>query len=385
MEKIRVLWLADSLAGNAGTEGQVVELSRRLRTRVDLHVATFETSEPRLPADYITFAGFPVNALWGPRGMRQIVRLAAFIRSRNIQVVHGFMPKASLAGAIAGAIAGAPVILTSRRNLGYHYTPRSLMLTRAVNRFVTRIVANSEAARTVAIEREGVHPDKIDVLYNGVDVDKFHPAGLAAEQTELPVPPEARVVGIVANYRPVKNLPLFLRAAAIVAREIPDTWFLLVGTGAMENSLRELAGELGISGRVIFTGGHGRVLPYLHRMSVGCLCSNSEGFSNSILEYMAAGLPVVATDVGGNAEAVQDGRTGFLVKELTPEAFAAPILRLLQDEELRNRMGHMGLQRCRREFDLGHAAERLSQYYEWLLRMPAVRQASAEIAQAHTL
>jgi glycosyltransferase involved in cell wall biosynthesis len=111
------------------------------------------------------------------------------------------------------------------------------MLTRAVNCFVTRIVANSEAARTIAVEREGVHPDKIDVLYNGVDVDKFHPAGLAAEQTELPIRPEARVVGIVANYRPVKNLTLFLRAAAIVAREIPDTWFLLVGTGAMENSL----------------------------------------------------------------------------------------------------------------------------------------------------
>jgi glycosyltransferase involved in cell wall biosynthesis len=100
---------------------------------------------------------------------------------------------------------------------------------------------------------------------------------------------------------------------------------------------------------------------------------------------MAAGLPV-ATDVGRNGEAVQDGRTGVLVKELTREAaFAAPILRLLEDEELRNRMSRMGLQRCRREFDLGHAAERLSQYYEWLLRMPAVREASAEIAQAHTL
>jgi glycosyltransferase involved in cell wall biosynthesis len=292
-------------------------------------------------------------------------------------VVHGFLPKSSLAAAIAGAMGGAPVVLASRRNLGYHYTARTLMITRILNRFVTRIVANSQAARSVTVEREGVCADKIDVVYNGVDTEKFYPAGVMPENPAVAIPSGLRVVGIVANYRPVKNLELFLRSAAIVARKVPDACFLLVGSGTMESALRSLAEELGIAGQVIFTSGRGTVLPYLHRMCIGCLCSSSEGFSNSILEYMAAGLPVVATDVGGNAEAVLQGQTGFLIKEASPETFAAPIIRLLEDEQLRNQLGRNGLERCRSEFELGHAAKRLAQYYEWLLGRPSANGASA--------
>lgn len=366
MERTPVLWIADSLAADAGTERQVVELSRWIRQRFDLYIVTFEALEPRLSGDNITFQGFPLGAIWTPHGLRQLSRLAGFIRDKNVQLVHGFMPKSSLAASIAGAMAGTPVILASRRNLGYHYTPRTMVLTRLLNRFVTRIVANSEAAKQAAVELEGIRADKIDVVYNGVDLDKFYPAGPVPEEPEVQVP-DGRVVGVVANYRPVKNLEMFLRSAAIVARRFPDVHFLLVGTGTLEASLRSLAEELGISERVILTSGQGDVLPYLHRMSIGCLCSSSEGFSNSILEYMAVGLPVVATDVGGNAEAIQEGRTGFLVRDALPEAFAAPIIRLLEDEPLRRRMGRNGLDRCREEFELSQAARRLGQYYEWLL------------------
>ena len=129
-----------------------------------------------------------------------------------------------------------------------------------------------------------------------------------------------------------------------------------------------LAEELGVSNRVFFTGGEGRVVDYLSRMSVGCLSSLSEGFSNAILEYMAVGLPVIATDVGGNREAVVDGETGFLVVERTPEAFARPLIALLENEDLRTRMGAKGLARCLANFQLDHTIRELEDYYGTLVR-----------------
>jgi glycosyltransferase involved in cell wall biosynthesis len=117
-------------------------------------------------------------------------------------------------------------------------------------------------------------------------------------------------------------------------------------------------------------------------MSVGCLCSHSEGFSNAILEYMAAGLPVVATDAGGSAEAIEDGVTGYVVRTRDPEAFARPILRLLNDETLRGELGRRSLERCRDEFEIGAAVRRLERYYLDLMDLSVPR--SREWADAPT-
>jgi glycosyltransferase involved in cell wall biosynthesis len=123
------------------------------------------------------------------------------------------------------------------------------------------------------------------------------------------------------------------------------------------------AAELGIASRVFFSNGKGSVPDFLRRMSIGCLCSQSEGFSNAILEYMAAGLPVVATDVGGNDEAIQDGVTGCIVRTREPEAFARPVIRLLRDEKLRSELARRSLERCRDKFEIGAAIRRLERYY----------------------
>lgn len=377
MQPTRVLWVADTVTENAGTERQLVELSRLLHKRLDINIATFEPCRDGILPTNVRSARFPLEAVWSPNGIAQLVRMARFIRSRHIQVVHGFMPKASIAAAVAGRMAGARLVITSRRNLGYHYNQRTLAMMRLTNRFVTRILANSEAVKRVTAEYERVHPDKIDVLYNGVNTDYFSPAGSVAEEPAVAIPEEVRVVGIVANYRPVKDLELFLESAAIVARQVADAHFLLVGSGAQERSLRDLANKLNIGDRVTFTGGRGAVLPYLHRMCIACLSSRSEGFSNSILEYMSVGLPVVATDVGGNAEAIEDGRTGFLVRDRTPEAFAAPIIRMLNDESLRRTLARNGRERCHREFRIEHAANRLAEYYKWLLDVPVAKLAAA--------
>ncbi len=145
-----------------------------------------------------------------------------------------------------------------------------------------------------------------------------------------------------------------------------------MGQGPLRADLGRLAEELGIAEKVFFTDGQGAVPDYLGRMAVGCLCSTSEGFSNAILEYMAAGLPVVATAVGGNPEAVEDGVTGYLVRDRDPRAFAAPIIELLCDEATRARLARQSLERCRERFDINAAVRRLEEYYAGLTRPNAL-------------
>lgn len=366
-DPIRILWAVDTVAHNAGTERQIIEIGRRMDpSRFTMYLATVEGDQPAIASEAFRLAVFPFVSVRSAQGLRQILRMASYIRSERIEIVHSFMLKSAIAATVAGKLGGAGSILTSRRDLGYAYNPAHLRIWRVLNAMSTRVTANCQAAKAASARMERLDEAKIDVLYNGVDLRTFAPSG--TEETAVPVPRDARVVGIVANYRPVKDLPLFLKAAAEVAKQEPETVFLLVGTGTLESGLKELAGSLGIAGRTIFTCGRGTVPPYLRRMSVGCLSSSSEGLSNSILEYMAAGLPVVASDVGGNRELVEDGRTGFLVAERTPEAFAAPIVRLLRDGDLRRRLGAAGLERCRERFDIQVAVRNTERYYERLIQ-----------------
>jgi glycosyltransferase involved in cell wall biosynthesis len=253
-------------------------------------------------------------------------------------------------------------------NTGYWYTPVKRLQFRILNLGTTRVMANSKEAKRIAVAVERISPERVDVVYQGVDMNVFRPgAGDPKACEQLGIPASARVVGIVANLRPVKDLPLFLRAASVVSREVSDVVFLIIGRGAQLQELQQLARECLIEDRVYFTNGQGAVTDYLARMSIGCLTSLSEGFSNAILEYMAAGLPVVATDVGGNREAIVDGETGFLVEERNPEALARPILRLLRNDAEREEMGRRGLERCAQHFEWGRTILSLEEYYTSLM------------------
>jgi glycosyltransferase involved in cell wall biosynthesis len=368
--RVPLLYAIDSVAGDAGTEKQLKEWICRLDpTRFRLHLCCLEeTPAVEALSSYCTVLVLRGGPLLHPRTAASVWKLQNYLRVNRIQIVHSFMVKSAFLAAAAARLAGRPCVLTSCRNLGYWKQPQHAYIQSAINRLAHRVVANSEAARRYAVEVEKVPADKVDVLYNGVDLDHYAPGkGDPATAEALGVPRGATVVGCVANYRPVKNLQLFVRAAAQVAAAVPGVAFLLVGSGSELNELQRLANELGLGGRIFFSNGRGRVLDYLSRMSVGCLTSHSESFSNAILEYMAMGLPVVATDAGGNAELVQHGQTGFLVSTPEPQAFAAPIIALLRDEELRSSMGRRARELCRSRFDIRDAVRRLEQYYLALL------------------
>jgi len=367
--KIAVALLSDTVGLDAGTERQVVETAKRLdKNRFEVHVVCLEDS-PQLrgiPAPCHT-AVFPTKSVNSAQGLRQVMAFRKYAAEHGIQIAHGYMNKTSLF-AVLSSLGTSRIAITSRLNTGYWYTPSLRTMFRMMNLRSDGIMANSLEAKRIAVETERLDPDRVQVVYQGVDMTKFSRGlGDASAAERLGVPRSARVVGITANLRPVKDHALFLRAAKIVDDAVPDAAFLLVGRGELYDELRGIAAELGVGRRVFFTQGEGNVMDYLARMSIGCLTSISEGFSNAIMEYMAAGMPVVAIDVGGNRDAIIDGETGFLVPERSPEALAEPIVRLLRDEERRAQMGNAGFDRCTENFEVQKTIGQLEAYYESLL------------------
>jgi len=368
-DRIRVCLLSDTVGLDAGTERQVVETAKRLhQDRFDVHVCCLEDSpQLRTLEGVCPIAVFPTLSVNSWDGLVQAAHFRRYLRQHHIQIVHAYMNKTAMF-AVLSSLGSDRLVITSRLNTGYWYTPSLRRLFRMLNLRTDAIMANSQEAKRIAVETEGLAPDRVQVVYQGVDMTRFSVGlGDAPACDSLGIPSHARAVGIVANLRPVKDHPLFLRAAKIVAEEVEDAVFLLAGRGELYQELYDLAGELGIRERVFFTQGEGKIMDCLARMSVGCLTSFSEGFSNAIMEYMAAGLPVVAIDVGGNRDAIVEGETGFLVADRSPEAFARPIITLLRDETLRVSMGVKGFQRCKDNFEVGKTIGQLEDLYESLM------------------
>jgi len=352
----------------AGTEKQLLAIIRGLNAqRFEITLACIEDGEPlRQLAGRATPLVFPFHNVFSLRGWTQTRRLRREINRRQIDIVHTFMIRATILGVMAARGSLCKTVLTSRRNVGHWYTPFYVRVFRFLNRMTTRIVANSESAKRAAMEIESAPASKIDVLYNGVDLGSFSLAPDFSVLDRLGIARESRVVGIVANYRPVKDLEMFLAAAALIAEHEPRAVFLLVGHGPLRKQLGEAAQRRGIAAKVFFTDGNEPVPPCLPLMEVACLSSRNESFSNAILEYMAAGLPVVATDVGGNREAIVEGVTGFLTPPGDAAAFAKAVICLLDNQSLRNEMGNRARERCRDQFGMESCIRRLEEYYELL-------------------
>jgi glycosyltransferase involved in cell wall biosynthesis len=286
--------------------------------------------------------------------------------------VHTFFPTANVLGPLAARLGSIPVILTSRRDMGYWKRRQDALLLRVVRNIPTCVVANSHAVKNQTVATEGIPPDRIIVVHNGVDAEPyrrdFH-AEVAALRGKYRLPKDALIVGVVANYhRAVKGVEYFVEAASPVSAEVPEAFFFVVGFGPPEKEqhLQERIKRLHLQSRFVLTGLQSNVKPFLAMFDVAVMPSLSEGFSNSLLEYMAAGLPCVATDVGGNKEIVVDGETGFLVKPASAQALAEKIIVVLRNPGLREKMGRMAQERVRTHFWMTRMIKQLETLYEHL-------------------
>jgi glycosyltransferase involved in cell wall biosynthesis len=371
-----VLQLIDSFR-LGGSESQAVQLARLLHEsgRYRVHVACLDRSGPlfreaeRLEVGEIP--EYPLNSFYDRNAIVQVRRFARFLREREIDVVHAHDFYSNIFGMMGAALARVPVRIASRRESAKRSAVKR-RLERGAYRLAHAVVANCEEIRRQLID-EGVAAQKIETLYNGLDTSRVAaPPDLRREDAldlcGLPrTESRRRFISIVANLRAVKDHATFLRAARRVRARVPESAFIIAGEGELDAALRSLAGELELARDVFFIGRCERVAELLSLSEACVLSSTSEGFSNSILEYMAAARPVVVTDVGGAREVVEDGETGYLVAAGDDERMAARLVGLLNEPERARLMGERGARLVEQKFSCGAQLERAEVLYERLL------------------
>lgn len=304
----------------------------------------------------------PIHKKW-KFDVSVLFRLRRFLHALRPDIVHCQMYTANVWGRLAAVLAQCRNIIVSERNSDELWKTRHhFAVERMLNRYATAYLGNSLRVCKYCEENLRLPAGTYRLMHNGVDTAEFHPV---SPLTRLGTDP---VIGTVANLHPRKDLPTFLRMAAHTVKAFPQARFKIVGTGPERDSLMQLADALGIGPHVEFIAMSGNIRHAYHTFDVFVLSSGHEGFANVIIEAMASGLPVVATDVGGAREAIQESRTGFVVPPHDPEALAERVARLIADPILRLTMGRAGRERAAAEFSLQAMVRRYDDLYDELMR-----------------
>ena len=376
----RVLFIIDSLWGAGGAELSLMRLIRELpKDQFDCLVVTFYTNELARPfRDQFDcpVEHWRLNNLYDVNAFRVAARLRRLVRERRIELVHTFFHAADLwAGPIA-KLSGAKVLVSSRRDMGFRRTSRHNLAYKLLRGVFDQIQAVSEEARQFTIRKDKIDPSRALTVYNGVDTLQAVSDGEIEElRKQHGIIPGVPLVTCVANVRRVKGIDILVRAAALVHRDIPEAQFLVAGGLGNAPLERKHQAEMAVTRQSLGTDeflkfiGPTRQVPALLKMSdLFVLPSRTEGLSNALLEAMSAGLPCVATAVGGNPEVVVDGVTGFLVPPENPEELARAIVKILRDPDLGRRMGAAGASRVRENFTSEQMAAKVTAAYRELLQ-----------------
>jgi glycosyltransferase involved in cell wall biosynthesis len=333
-----------------GSERQALQLVRLLHEsgRSGVRLACLQNKGSlRSEADRLGLGEipeYPLTSFYDRNFVTQLRRLARFLKENEIDVVHTHDFYTNIFGMTAAALARVPARIAYKGETDGFRTATQKRLERGAFRLAHRVVANSDAVRGQLIS-EGLPAEKVVRHYNGLDLKRVSVQSGATRNDILEMLglPERRLVTIVANLQhPVKDHPTFLRAVARVRAEVPDAAFVIAGEGKLIEGLRELTAQLELERDVFFIGRCENVAELLSVSDVCALSSTAEGFSNSILEYMAAARPVVVTDVGGAREAVIEGETGYLVSAGDDQQMAERMVELLRDPQRARAMGERG-------------------------------------------
>jgi glycosyltransferase involved in cell wall biosynthesis len=289
----------------------------------------------------------PLTSTYNMTAIRGAFELRRFLKREKVQVVQTFFESSDIwAGFVTKATSSAKLIW-SRRDMGILRTGKHHMAYRLMAGMPDAVFAVSELVRRHGIEVDRIDPSRVQTIYNGLDLDDW------SMDSRAPKAPGEFVITTVGNIRHVKGHDVFIRAAAAVVRQFPKAMFSIAGEvlePAYFTELQTLVRELNLADHVRFEGGIKNLRPHLTAADVFVLPSRSEGFSNAIVEAMAAGLPVVATTVGGNPEAVSDGVSGILVPPEDVDALSTAILRLLSDPAKAKAMGKAGRELAAEKF-----------------------------------
>lgn len=305
-------------------------------------------------ADYSPKSTLIVKFLTLIRAQVQLIRVLNKVKP---DVLHAFLPLANFLAAMAGRLSGVPLIISSRRALGTHQERnRGWRIFDIISFYLShRVTVNSHAVAADTIKRDAGSSSKIVLIYNGIDAATFKSVSTHRSEVrqKLGIPLKDKVIITVANLIPYKGHADLFEAFALVFKRFPDSILLLVGEDrGIHKDLEKKAHLLGIQEKIRFVGQCYDIPDLMAAADLSVLPSHEEGFSNVILESMAAGLPIVATNVGGNPEAVIDGVTGRLAPAHNPVILAEKMIDLLGNPEKAKLWGNQGKKRVVEMFSI---------------------------------
>jgi len=369
MSKIKIAFVIDTIASPmAGTEKQLLFLLKHLDpNKFQPYLCCLQSSQwLEKDFDVCPLYIIKIKSLKNPVSFFRLWRFAKFLRREKVDIVQTHFRDSNIAGIISGKLAGGRKIISTRRNIGYWHNGLEVLILKFLRRWVTRFVANSEYAKIHASRIEGIPPERIEVIHNFVNLEAFK----KEDELEIDKLKESLggsngrpIVTMVANLRPVKGVDVFMESARLVLDSVPGINFIVAGEGDERKRLEDICRQLKLDSSLKLIGAVSDVIPLLRASDIGVLSSHSESLSNSIIEYMAAGLPVICTDVGGNRELVQDGLNGFLVPSGDPGKLADAIVKLVNNPDLRLKMGRESRSSVQLLFDFEKAMKDYESLY----------------------
>lgn len=356
--QVGILYLIDRMA-LGGTEGQLRILMHGLdEQRFQPHLCTINTNNNI----NIPWLHLPFKSFYHPSLLSCLGKLADYIKKNNIHIVQTFFQDPTALAALSRPMHRAKLI-GSFRDLGFWRNFQESLKMRMAYPFFDGFIANSNAVKDNFIAIDHIPSSKIKVIHNGISNDFLDSNCCFGDNLE-----SAPLVGIVANFnREVKRIDDFIMAASLVKQQHSLARFIIVGEGRLRGQLEGLRHSLGLDNALTFTGRLNNPLGVIKQMTVGVNTSETEGFSNAILEYMACGVPVVATNNRGNAELVRNGENGFLVPVGDVSAIAERISILLDDKKIRQSIRANNIQRIRSEFSWEKMVQAHEAFYEQIL------------------
>lgn len=342
MNKIKVLFFCGSL-NIGGTERNVINIVKYLdKEKFKVHIyCLYErgvlVDEVKLPGIKVTAGDLKSEAEY----LRIYHQVHKIITTEKIDIVHSLGYPAIYFGTAIGVLSKVPVLISAIQDWDVWKNWKFLIWDKITRENLNLMISDGAGARRFAIKQQGITPSKIITLYDGVNLEELRSqSNLDTKKKEIGINPEKTTIGVVARLDDAKKGQSdFLRAVKLLKERYPTAQFLLIGGGADEGMLKNLARELDIINRVVFTGFRQDLADMIRILDIVVIPSRWESVPKILLEAMALAKPVIATNVGDISEILEDQKTGLLVPARNPQALARAIAYLLDNADIAKRLG----------------------------------------------
>lgn len=309
-----------------------------------------------------------------------LLELISLMKKENFTIVHTHNSKAGILGRLAAWLCGVPIIIHTIHSCVFKYPNLSgfqrrlfFWIERLINPITDKFITISEPLKQEFINAGFGSPDRFVTIYSGIELDRFKtPVNIENKKEEIGIKREDLVVGAIARFDEGKGYEEFIKAAAMVLKALPKARFILVGDGPLKQTIENMATNMNIFDRCIFTGIRGDVSELTATFDISVLASHYEGMGRVLLEAQARGVPVVATRVGGIPDIVKDGETGLLVEVGDIHGLSKAIATLLNDKPLREKMGNAATRWLDERFSATTMVNKIARLYEELLNVKCI-------------